>query len=372
MGLLDVLLRKVIRIGGGADLPERKTWNLVSGATAVDNPITGATDITLASGSFTPPTGTGLCTVTSGILDVASEPVASGFYTFIATPSGANLAALLTSALPVSKGGTNRTALGTGLQVLRTNAGATDTEWATPSAGGSSAGSQFAVQMSDGASGFQATGAATLPTSLAIGTTPAASGIIMLPNGAGTSAINARNGANNADITLTELTSGNLATFGGDINLTKVSTSAYILALSSVIVNVNSSARLTIDNTFAYFQVPIIGGVSTPYGVHGTVISAMTDADYTVPASEYCYQEIEVPATLTIAVVAKHFKLPTPAVEAFSYTKEVSNLNSGAFGLIVGRADGAGVTVTVAQNTKATIRIRPAGAYILATAIAAP
>ena len=37
---------------------------------------------------------------------------ASGFDTFAATPSGANLASLLTTALPVSKGGTNATAAG--------------------------------------------------------------------------------------------------------------------------------------------------------------------------------------------------------------------------------------------------------------------
>lgn len=58
----------------------------------------------------------------------------TGVATFLGTPSGANLASALTTALPVSKGGTNQTALGTGLQVLRTNAGATDTEWATVSA----------------------------------------------------------------------------------------------------------------------------------------------------------------------------------------------------------------------------------------------
>lgn len=40
---------------------------------------------------------------------------ASGFDTFTATPSGANLASLLTTALPASKGGTGLTSLGTGV-----------------------------------------------------------------------------------------------------------------------------------------------------------------------------------------------------------------------------------------------------------------
>lgn len=49
MSLLDVLLRKVLQIGG-TPLVERANWNIVSGATAVDNPVTKATDITITGG----------------------------------------------------------------------------------------------------------------------------------------------------------------------------------------------------------------------------------------------------------------------------------------------------------------------------------
>lgn len=51
------------------------------------------------------------------------------------TTLGLGAIALEASPLVVARGGTNRTALGTGSQVLRTNAGATDTEWATVGAG---------------------------------------------------------------------------------------------------------------------------------------------------------------------------------------------------------------------------------------------
>jgi hypothetical protein len=54
MGLLDVLLRKVIQIAG-VSKPERKYINFVSGATAADNPTTGATDITISGGSAISP-----------------------------------------------------------------------------------------------------------------------------------------------------------------------------------------------------------------------------------------------------------------------------------------------------------------------------
>lgn len=48
-------------------------------------------------------------------------------------------AATLSATLPVAKGGTGITTLGSALQVLRTNAGATAVEWATPSGGSASA-----------------------------------------------------------------------------------------------------------------------------------------------------------------------------------------------------------------------------------------
>lgn len=65
----------------------------------------------------------------------ASITRAAGFDTFATTPSGDNLASLLTTALAVSKGGTGLTSVGSGLQVLRTNAGATALEFATISTG---------------------------------------------------------------------------------------------------------------------------------------------------------------------------------------------------------------------------------------------
>lgn len=49
MNFLDNALRKVLHIAG-VPLPERKDWNIVSGATAVANPTTGALDITIEGG----------------------------------------------------------------------------------------------------------------------------------------------------------------------------------------------------------------------------------------------------------------------------------------------------------------------------------
>lgn len=58
-----------------------------------------------------------------GLTSLATTTPGTGIATFLATPSGANLASALTSALPVSKGGTGITSLGTGIA----------TWWGTPS-----------------------------------------------------------------------------------------------------------------------------------------------------------------------------------------------------------------------------------------------
>ncbi len=68
MSYLDALLRKTLQIAG-VSLTERKNWNIVSGATAVDNPITKASDITITGGILP----INLTTDVSGRLPVANQ-----------------------------------------------------------------------------------------------------------------------------------------------------------------------------------------------------------------------------------------------------------------------------------------------------------
>lgn len=136
-----ILTAAIVNGGGGVTLPIVLTTD-VSGTLPVANGGTGLT--ALATGIATwlgTPSGANLAAALTSALPATKggtglTALATGIATWLGTPSGANLAAALTSALPVSKGGTNRTALGSSLQVLRTNTGATDTEWATISAGG--------------------------------------------------------------------------------------------------------------------------------------------------------------------------------------------------------------------------------------------
>lgn len=131
--------------------------NLASALTTALPDTKGGTGLTaLGTGVATflgTPSGANLATALTTALPASKggtglTALGTNVATWLGTPSGANLAAALTSALPVSKGGTNQTALGTANQVLRTNAGATDTEWATIS-GGTPAGSNTYVQFND-------------------------------------------------------------------------------------------------------------------------------------------------------------------------------------------------------------------------------
>jgi len=103
---------------------------LLGGDISIKGTSTGRTAITTANASATDytitlPAATGTVALTSALAgyqpldaDLTSWALVtrgSGFDTFAATPSGANLASLLTTALPASKGGTGLTALGTGI-----------------------------------------------------------------------------------------------------------------------------------------------------------------------------------------------------------------------------------------------------------------
>lgn len=101
----------------------------------------------------------------------------------------------------------------------------------------------------------------------------------------------------------------------------------------------------------------------------GTVLSAMTDADYTVPASEFAYDEIEVTVS-TVLGADRKFLLPTPATDAGSSSRTIRNLNgSVSHSLLLYRADGAGATVTLEFGKTQRVRVRPSGVYAEAPAI---
>jgi hypothetical protein len=103
--------------GVPVDVPRRQTVNLTGGFDVEDDPTNQRTN--LSASGFVAPTGTGVAVVTDGDLDAAAS-------------------------------------LGTALQVLRTNAGGTAAEWATPASGVTPAGSSGDLQANDGAGALAA------------------------------------------------------------------------------------------------------------------------------------------------------------------------------------------------------------------------
>lgn len=106
---LDPYFAKVIAIAGTA-FPPRATINFVSGATAADNAGTNSTDITIAGGGGSVPTGTGFTHIASHVQDAAAKLVDLSDATHVVP-------------------------LGTAHQLVRVNAGATAHEAVTLATG---------------------------------------------------------------------------------------------------------------------------------------------------------------------------------------------------------------------------------------------
>ena len=286
--------------------------------------------------SFNPTcTGSGLPHVVSGVQTSACALVSQ--------------TADVTGVLAVANGGTHRSALGTGLQVLRTNAGATDTEWATPA---TSAGVSGQVQTSDGACAFTAPANVLAGASyVSIGASPALSGAVRLANAG---QIVGRNVGGTADVPLLYVDSSNDVWLGdaAAANIRTRATSGFNVYLDSY-----GGFVFKIDSTNTYNALPIIGN-STPYGVHGAVLISMGAVSVTVTAAQYALDFLIFDNTAN----GLRAYFPTPADEAHSYTKECAFAGTGTT-LVINRLDGAGAAVTLQPNSKTRVRFRPGGAY---------
>ncbi len=239
-------------------------------------------------------------------------------------------------------------------QVLTATAG-NDATWQSPSSGSPSVGAAQAIQGSDGAAAFVDTGWLASATYLkAPGTVPA-TGLIRLPSGATINSV-----VGGVDRPFVELNAGSDIILGASSG-----TGSIINRATSTIYNQVASINLaTMSSASIDVGVPIIGnaGGTSPYGVHGGVVSSMVDADYVVPAAEYIYSEVDVSNATTLGADRK-IKFPTPATEAASYTKEIINNTTGGFGLFIHRADGAGIAYFLANAKRTVVRFRPAGVY---------
>ena len=135
-GLIVVIPQTGPQGPAGAAVGTAGTGFLHYTAGVADNP---ARAVNLATGDVSgilplaeqaAPTGTGFATVTAGAWDAAAAAYPIGF-----AKGGTGTTALAAGVVKSTGSALAAAGLGAGLQVLRTNAGATDVEWATPNAG---------------------------------------------------------------------------------------------------------------------------------------------------------------------------------------------------------------------------------------------
>lgn len=135
----DYLTGQELYCSGVLKDPRRKAWNFV-GATAVYNTSTQMWDITTGGGGGSGHTiqDEGVSLTQRSTMDFVGPNVTvtdTGSKTQISIPAISLAGSGVTGTLTVARGGTGLGALGTALQSLRVNAGATALEYYTPSAG---------------------------------------------------------------------------------------------------------------------------------------------------------------------------------------------------------------------------------------------
>lgn len=196
---------------------------------------------------------------------------------------------------------------------------------------------------------------------VSIGTNPAASGGIRLPNGDG---VYVRNAANSADLPIGIIDSSNNLLLG---NQTAIQATR-LWGAASVGMSTGSDtsyalldaagATLTLFNAKLVIGKAIIGdsAQSSPYGINGVAAQAMADANQTAAAAVYCLGTIKTTGAIT---ANRTLTLPA-ATDALAYTKWINNTCTGAFGIVISAA-GAGTTITVANARSALVLIDSRG-----------
>lgn len=262
-----------------------------------------------AGGGGSAPTGTGWQHWTSGSPDPAARAV--------------NIASSdTTGVLPVTKGGTQLSALGTALQVLRTNAGATATEWGTVAGGPSVSGTGLAKVTSGS---FNATATALVDADvdaaaavagtkispnfgsqvivsagqLQIGPTPRSgntAATIQIPTADPQTVIGGRNTGNTTDFDVIKISGGNV--YFGNNNWS----AAFLQTYSGANIGLlqGGSYALLTNPGYLSLLTPLAGwsAVNTPLSFYAKTL-ALADADYTMLAADYEKPAIRITGTFS-------------------------------------------------------------------------
>ena len=259
--------------------------------------IVGAT----SAGSFTAPTGTGVVTVTGGVLDAAS----------------------------------------TGTTGTGNFARATSPTFVTPTLGA-------ATGTSFDASSYVSAGGGTV----------AQSGPFRVANNSHGFAF--RRADNLDDIYPFGLSGTNDLYVGAGNAGAKKCTTMYLYPTNGGQLLTNAAGVIAewTGSAFA-FAKPRLGYSSNPYASDGRASQAMADANQTAASSVYSRREIKCTGALT---ANRTLTLPHPASEDASYRKTIENATTGGFSIVV--STGTGTTYTLALGTK-EVSITPDGVKVV-------
>lgn len=335
---------------------------------------------------YTPPTGTGFVTVSSGATDAASLsfPLAvnkggTGVASLTLPASGLVVgttdAQALTNKTIVAASNTLtdtsaatgdilrhngtrfvRLARGSANQVLATNGAGTDIAWTTAAAGGSPGGSSGEVQTNDGAGGFAGATRITAGADfLSIGANATATGNIRLPYAF---TMLRRDSGNTTDMNAVACSAGVL--YLGDVNGDGIVVRTWSLGTMHFQMGGSIDDFLLTPSTVESAH-PLVGSsaYSSPYGVHGESAYDMNNANQTLPAANYQFGIIKVTST-TNFTGNRQLTFPSPASDAVAYQKFVRNTQGGAFAVNV--TCSGGTSVSIAQNKGAWILFDTTGA----------
>ena len=197
---------------------------------------------------------------------------------------------------------------------------------------------------------------------ISVGATPALSGNIRLPN-VGT--VSFRSGA--ADLPLIA-TTGAAIQIGNQTSIGACETYANAVRLwgtTATDIYNTSGSGFALHITSATFETgqPIVGGNSTPYGVHGKTTVA-TAPPFALVAADYAMDAIML-SSATVGTVT----FPAPGTDAKAYYKTVINPAGGGLKTL---STGAGSSPTLSASTTGRYLFDLAGVHLVGATAAYP
>ncbi len=408
--IFGILTAAITNGGGGGTVPTGTGFRHVTGgsedAAAQKVTLSSAADVTgtLAVGNG----GTGLTALGTNVGSFLGVNLSAAWNTWATTPSGANLASLLTSALSLTKVGAP-----TGTGLAKVSGGAWSAASATLVNADVSASAAIAVSKlaPSGTNGWVLTTVAGVPTwaaSAGGGGSPGGSdtyvqfndasafggvagfafdkttGKIKLAN---TYGVYGRDVGNTTDMPLITTDASDQAIFGdvtsANFIAVKPNGGDYYCRVSGQATTFVGSGQLhefqvggvtnwSVESVYNKSTLPILGhsGNSSPYSVHGSVSVNMNNANKTLAASEFALQVIKVTSSTNFSA-NRTLTFPAVASDDLAYMKFVRNTQSGAFAVIC--STGAGAAIQIAQGRGAWILVDSTGVIrMTADSVATP